>query len=140
MAAGKEPSIPTAPPCMICASPYFHVSGLNCQLVMALASGMTIVYPPQGKWREDVHLELTQKHGATIVVARPDAAVAAARVARPRPVRPLVADARRRRQLDVGARAAAHARSEVAERPARARHRMGDDRVERRGYVAALRV
>jgi acyl-CoA synthetase (AMP-forming)/AMP-acid ligase II len=50
---------------MICASPYFHVSGLNCQLVMALASGMTIVYPPAGKWREDVHLELTATHGAT---------------------------------------------------------------------------
>jgi acyl-CoA synthetase (AMP-forming)/AMP-acid ligase II len=65
MAAGKEPNIPTAPPCMICASPYFHVSGLNCQLVMALASGMTIVYPPAGKWREDVHLALTEKHRAT---------------------------------------------------------------------------
>jgi len=65
MAAGKEPTIPTSPPCMICASPYFHVSGLNCQLVMALASGMTIVYPPPGKWREDVHLALTEKHGAT---------------------------------------------------------------------------
>jgi acyl-CoA synthetase (AMP-forming)/AMP-acid ligase II len=65
MAAGKEPDLPAGAPCMICASPYFHVSGLNCQLVMATASGMTIVYPPQGKWREDVHLELTAKHGAT---------------------------------------------------------------------------
>ena len=53
-------------PCTISASPYFHVSGLNCQLVMATAAGMTIVYPPTGKWREDLHLELTEKHGATM--------------------------------------------------------------------------
>ncbi|HTL86063.1 MAG TPA: class I adenylate-forming enzyme family protein, partial [Acidimicrobiia bacterium] len=66
MAAGRDPALPTSPPCAISASPFFHVSGLNCQLVMAVASGMTIVYPPVGKWREDVHLELTEKHGATM--------------------------------------------------------------------------
>ncbi len=64
--AGKEvPSMP-AVPCTISASPYFHVSGLNCQLVMATASGMTIVYPPVGKWREETHLALTEKHRATM--------------------------------------------------------------------------
>jgi acyl-CoA synthetase (AMP-forming)/AMP-acid ligase II len=63
--AGRAPSRSSTPPCTISASPYFHVSGLNCQLVMACASGMTIVYPPPGKWREDVHLELTEKHRAT---------------------------------------------------------------------------
>ena len=26
---------------------------------------MTIVYPPPGKWREETHLELSQRHGAT---------------------------------------------------------------------------
>ncbi|MFM8972054.1 MAG: class I adenylate-forming enzyme family protein, partial [Actinomycetota bacterium] len=66
MAAGRETPIPSGPPVAISASPYFHVSGLNCQLVMATASGMTIVYAPPGKWREDVHLELTQRHGATM--------------------------------------------------------------------------
>jgi acyl-CoA synthetase (AMP-forming)/AMP-acid ligase II len=66
MHAGKEPSLPGANPCAISASPYFHVSGLNCQLVMAIAAGMTIVYPPPGKWREDIHLELTQRHRATM--------------------------------------------------------------------------
>jgi acyl-CoA synthetase (AMP-forming)/AMP-acid ligase II len=65
MAAGEQTDIPTSS-CTISASPYFHVSGLNCQLVMATASGFTIVYPPVGKWREDVHLELTEKHGATM--------------------------------------------------------------------------
>jgi acyl-CoA synthetase (AMP-forming)/AMP-acid ligase II len=33
---------------------------------MATASGMTIVYPPPGRWREDVHLELTERHRATM--------------------------------------------------------------------------
>ena len=28
-------------------------------------SGMTIVYPPPGKWNEDTHLSLTQQYGAT---------------------------------------------------------------------------
>jgi len=66
MAAGREVTPPSGPPVAISASPFFHVSGLNCQLVMATASGMTIVYAPPGKWREDVHLELTQRHGATM--------------------------------------------------------------------------
>ncbi len=63
--AGRQLAPPPSLPCTISASPFFHVSGLNCQLVMACASGMTIVYPPPGKWREDVHLELTEKHRAT---------------------------------------------------------------------------
>src|SRR4030095_1904497 len=50
---------------IISASPFFHVSGLNCQLVMAPATGMSIVYPPVRRWQEDVHLELTERHGAT---------------------------------------------------------------------------
>jgi acyl-CoA synthetase (AMP-forming)/AMP-acid ligase II len=65
-ATGKMPERPATPPCTISASPYFHVSGLNCQLVMACSSGMTIVYPPSGRWREDVHLALTERHRATM--------------------------------------------------------------------------
>jgi acyl-CoA synthetase (AMP-forming)/AMP-acid ligase II len=64
--AGKEVPPMPAVPCTISASPYFHVSGLNCQLVMATASGMSIVYPPVGKWSEQTHLELTEKHRATM--------------------------------------------------------------------------
>jgi len=64
-ATGRAPSRPPSLPVTISASPFFHVSGLNCQLVMACATGMTIVYPPPGRWREDVHLELTEKHRAT---------------------------------------------------------------------------
>jgi acyl-CoA synthetase (AMP-forming)/AMP-acid ligase II len=64
-ATGHPPQRPAGTPCIVSASPYFHVSGLNCQLVMACSSGMTIVYPPAGRWREDVHLELTERHRAT---------------------------------------------------------------------------
>jgi acyl-CoA synthetase (AMP-forming)/AMP-acid ligase II len=66
MQTGGESAPPPPVPVTISASPYFHVSGLNCQLVMGISSGMTIVYAPPGKWREDVHLSLTQEHGATM--------------------------------------------------------------------------
>ena len=52
-------------PCVINASPLFHVSGLNCQLVMSVASGSHIVYPAPGKWHEENHLRLTEQHRAT---------------------------------------------------------------------------
>jgi len=61
-ALGKPPA---SPPCIINASPLFHVGGLNCQVVMAMATGMHIVYPPQGKWQEKTHLELSERHRAT---------------------------------------------------------------------------
>jgi acyl-CoA synthetase (AMP-forming)/AMP-acid ligase II len=66
MAAGKEPTMPPAQMVAISASPLFHISGMQAQLIMAPVTGFTIVYPPVGKWREDVHLELTEKHGATM--------------------------------------------------------------------------
>lgn len=62
--SGKARTLP-APPCVISASPFFHVSGLNCQLVMATATGMTIVYPRVGKWDEEEHLRLTERYRAT---------------------------------------------------------------------------
>ena len=56
---------PADQPCMINASPLFHVAGLNCQVVMATATGMHIVYPPQGRWQEETQLRLTEAHRAT---------------------------------------------------------------------------
>ena len=56
----------TNPPCIISAAPMFHIAGLNCQLVASTMSGMTIVYPPPGRWEESVHLELTERHRASI--------------------------------------------------------------------------
>lgn len=52
-------------PCVISASPMFHVAGMTAQLMIAPASGMAIVYPPPGRWDETVHLELTQQHRVT---------------------------------------------------------------------------
>jgi acyl-CoA synthetase (AMP-forming)/AMP-acid ligase II len=56
---------PQGPPCIISASPMFHVGGLNCQLVMATATGAHLVYPPPGRWREDQHLQYSEAHRAT---------------------------------------------------------------------------
>jgi len=59
------PPAPAEPPRIINAAPMFHVGGLNCQLVMSTVTGATIIYPPPGRWREDVQLELTERHRAT---------------------------------------------------------------------------
>jgi acyl-CoA synthetase (AMP-forming)/AMP-acid ligase II len=40
----------------------FHVSGLTCTMVPAPMNGTTLVYPPIGRWREDVHLALSEQH------------------------------------------------------------------------------
>jgi acyl-CoA synthetase (AMP-forming)/AMP-acid ligase II len=64
-ASTDQPAPPTALPCSISAAPMFHVAGLNCSLVLAPMNGLTIAYPPVGKWREATQLELTQRYGAT---------------------------------------------------------------------------
>ncbi len=69
MMTDMEAGVPVAPPVerpvIISAAPMFHIAGLNCQLVMSTLTGLTIVYPPPGKWQEETHLELSQRHGAT---------------------------------------------------------------------------
>jgi acyl-CoA synthetase (AMP-forming)/AMP-acid ligase II len=60
-AAGAEAPPPSLP-CALNASPMFHVSGLTCTMVPAPMSGLTLVYPPPGRWQEDVHLALTEQH------------------------------------------------------------------------------
>ncbi len=61
-----QPAQPAVLTCSISASPMFHVAGLNCSLVLAPLNGLTIVYPPAGKWSEASQLELTDRHGATM--------------------------------------------------------------------------
>src|SRR5262249_22395820 len=53
-AARSTPTSPVRddPPCVISASPMFHIAGMNSQIVMAPSTGMTIVYPPPGRWQE----------------------------------------------------------------------------------------
>lgn len=53
---------PPSLPCALNASPMFHVSGLTCTMVPAPMNGLTLVYPPAGRWQEDVHLALTEQH------------------------------------------------------------------------------
>jgi acyl-CoA synthetase (AMP-forming)/AMP-acid ligase II len=64
-APSAEPAEAPPPPCVISASPMFHIAGMNSQIVMAPVTGMTIVYPPAGRWQESVHLQLSQEHSVT---------------------------------------------------------------------------
>jgi acyl-CoA synthetase (AMP-forming)/AMP-acid ligase II len=65
MENGVEIPPPAEHPVVISSAPMFHIAGLNCQLVASTLTNMTIVYPPAGKWEEETHLELTQRHRAT---------------------------------------------------------------------------
>ena len=61
---GETPAA-RALPCSISAAPMFHIAGLTCTMALAPYSGMTIVYPPPGRWTEETQLRLTQDHAAT---------------------------------------------------------------------------
>ncbi len=65
MEAGRPAATPAEPPVIISAAPMFHIAGLNCQLVASTLMGITIVYPPPGRWDEETHLRLSQQHRAT---------------------------------------------------------------------------
>ncbi len=69
MMTDLENGVSVAPPpersVMISAAPMFHIAGLNCQLVAATMMGNAIVYPPPGRWQEETHLRLSERHGAT---------------------------------------------------------------------------
>ena len=62
---GRPPVAPR-PGCVISSMPLFHTSGLSGQLIAGMFTGMATVFPEPGRWREDVHLELTQKYQATM--------------------------------------------------------------------------
>jgi acyl-CoA synthetase (AMP-forming)/AMP-acid ligase II len=63
---GTPAAASPSPGCVISSMPLFHTSGLSGQLIAGMFTGMTTVFPDVGRWREDVHLELTQKHKATM--------------------------------------------------------------------------
>lgn len=56
---------PAGPPCSIGVSPMFHISGFSVALIGGTLAGMTIVYPPPGRWDPEVHLAMTEAHRAT---------------------------------------------------------------------------
>jgi acyl-CoA synthetase (AMP-forming)/AMP-acid ligase II len=66
LSEGPPPAAPPQPGCVISSMPLFHTSGLSGQLIAGMFTGTTTVFPEPGRWREDVHLELTQKHKATM--------------------------------------------------------------------------
>ena len=62
--AGQAES-PARPACSIGVSPMFHISGFSVALIGGALMGMTIAYPPTGRWDPLVHLEMTERVGAT---------------------------------------------------------------------------
>jgi acyl-CoA synthetase (AMP-forming)/AMP-acid ligase II len=66
LSEGPPPAPPPQPGCVISSMPLFHTSGLSGQLIAGMFTGTTTVFPEPGRWREDVHLELTQTHKATM--------------------------------------------------------------------------
>jgi acyl-CoA synthetase (AMP-forming)/AMP-acid ligase II len=63
---GTVPAPSPQPGCVISSMPLFHTSGLSGQLIAGMFTGITTVFPEPGRWREDVHLELTEKYKATM--------------------------------------------------------------------------
>lgn len=66
----SSPAVPSRPAaggagCSIGVSPMFHISGFSVALIGGALIGMTIAYPPPGRWDPEVHLEMTQRFGAT---------------------------------------------------------------------------
>jgi acyl-CoA synthetase (AMP-forming)/AMP-acid ligase II len=59
---GRSAGPVQAPPTSIGVSPMFHVSGFSCAVIGGAFAGMTIVYPPPGRWDPEVHLELTERY------------------------------------------------------------------------------
>lgn len=43
----------------------FHISGFSVALIGGVMTGMTIAYPPPGRWEPEVHLEMTQRFRAS---------------------------------------------------------------------------
>ena len=63
---GSAPGPATAgPPCSIGVSPMFHISGFSVALVGGALIGLTIAYPPPGRWDPEAHLEMTERFGAS---------------------------------------------------------------------------
>jgi acyl-CoA synthetase (AMP-forming)/AMP-acid ligase II len=66
--ARLEPASNTAPPgpaCSIGVSPMFHISGFSVALIGGVMNGLTIAYPPPGRWDPEVQLEMTERFRAT---------------------------------------------------------------------------
>jgi acyl-CoA synthetase (AMP-forming)/AMP-acid ligase II len=56
---------PAGPMCNIGVSPMFHISGFSVSIIGGSLIGLTVAYPPVGKWDPEVHLEMTERFRAT---------------------------------------------------------------------------
>jgi acyl-CoA synthetase (AMP-forming)/AMP-acid ligase II len=63
-----EPAAATAtdPPVSLQTGPFFHISGIGPLMASAPASGITLVFPPEGRWDPGRHLELTARHRISV--------------------------------------------------------------------------
>lgn len=65
-AIGEEAAAASAaaqpPPATLGVAPLFHVSGFSVHLIGGPLNGTSVVYPPPGRWQEEVHLEYTQRY------------------------------------------------------------------------------
>ena len=59
---GAGPGSPAGSPISVGVSPMFHVSGFSCAVIGGALTGLTIVYPPPGRWDPEAQMELTQRH------------------------------------------------------------------------------
>jgi acyl-CoA synthetase (AMP-forming)/AMP-acid ligase II len=66
--AAGEPAAATAtdPPVSLQTGPFFHISGIGPLMASAPASGITLVFPPEGRWDPGRHLELTARHRISV--------------------------------------------------------------------------
>lgn len=62
--SAAEAPQPTAN-CTIGVSPMFHISGFSVALIGGSLIGQTLAYLPPGRWDPELHLEMTQRFGAT---------------------------------------------------------------------------
>jgi acyl-CoA synthetase (AMP-forming)/AMP-acid ligase II len=54
------------PPVSLQTGPFFHISGIGPLMASAPASGITLVFPPEGRWDPGRHLELTARHRISV--------------------------------------------------------------------------
>ena len=55
---------PAGASCSIGVSPMFHISGFSVALIGGALIGLTVAYPPPGRWDPEVHLEMTERFRA----------------------------------------------------------------------------
>jgi len=65
-AAATATATATEPPVSLQTGPFFHISGIGPLMASAPASGLTLVFPPEGRWDPARHLELTARHRISV--------------------------------------------------------------------------